>query len=93
MSNATFAGFRTFYARQPLPFFRYEHRQRGNCLPLRLVAEVPPPAASFQANSAVPNWVFERCSAELQLLHAWRHEAAVANASARLPWVRHSTTT
>ena len=93
VSNATFAGFRTFYARQPLPFFRYEHRQRGNCLPLRLVAEVPPPAASFQANSAVPNWVFERCAAELQLLQAWRHEAAVANASARLPWVRHSTTT
>ena len=94
LSNHTYEGFRRFYAEAPaLPLFRFEFRQRGNCLPLRLVAELPPPAASFQANSAVPNWVFGHCAAELALLQRWRHAAHMANADAPLPWVRHTTST
>ena len=93
LSNATLAGFRAFYAATPLTLFRYEHRQRGHCVPLQLIASVPPPAAAFQANSAVPNWVFERCTAELRVLQGWRRDAALADADAPLPWVPHSTVT
>ena len=91
VSNSTLSGFERFYESNPLPLFRFEHRQRGHCTPLRLVANVPPPAASFQANSAVPNWVFERCKEELAMLQRWRREAG--REEAPLPWVRHSTLT
>lgn len=86
VSNTTAASFRDFYARQPLPLFRYEHRARGHCLPLRLLASLPAPAASLQVNSAVPNWVFSACAKDLAQMP--RH-----NTSAPWPWVRHSTAT
>lgn len=88
LSNATMGAFRRFYAETGLPFFRYEYRSRAlGCLPLRLVADVPPPAASFQANSAVPNWAFGgACAAELERLKRLSH-------GARLPWVAHRTAT
>lgn len=89
LKNETLAAFQRFYEETPsLPLFRYEFRQRGHCLPLRLIAALPPPAASFQANSAVPNWVFDKCRDELQLLQQWRPEGAQP-----LPWVRHTTLT
>lgn len=86
VANDTFAGFVEFYEREPLPFFRYEHRSRS-CVALRLIAEVPAPAASFQANSAVPNWVFGgHCRAEVARLEQ-------LNGGKALPWVEHRTST
>lgn len=105
VSNGTMGGFRDFYARNELPFFRFEHRARGSCLALRLVADIPPPAATLQANSAVPNWVFEKCTAELNRMREWRRAAvgSIAEGSlprapgaglgAPLPWVKHDTKT
>ena len=99
LDNASFDGFRRFYddgeppAQTRLPFFRYEWRQRGNCLPLKLIAQLPPPVATLQANSAVPNWVFTHCREELRSLARWRRDAGVADADAPLPWVQHKTAT
>ena len=88
VSNSTLAGFREFYARLPLPLFRFEHRARGNCLPLRLVSELPPPATSLQVNSAVPNWVFSTCTQELA-----RMPRRNGSSTGSLPWVAHNTKT
>lgn len=97
LHNATHDGFVRFYQERPaLPFFRYEFRQRGNCAPLRVIARLPPPDATFQANSAVPNWVFGHCHAELRELQRWRQgwdPDVLRNADAPLPWVRHTTAT
>ena len=102
VTNRTLPSFRAFYARHPLPFFRFEHRMRGDCTPLRLVAELPAPAASLQANSAVPNWVFTACAAEVSRLGklpwvALHAEGANGSSSSsrelQLPWVPHSTKT
>ena len=87
VSNASFDGFKAFYAHTQIPLFRYEHRVRGSCLPLRLIAEVPPPAATFQANSAVPNWVFEKCVPELDRMRAWRRDVP-QDAAAGWMWGR-----
>ncbi len=88
VDRATLDGFRDFYAKQPIPFFRFDHRLRGNCVPLALIADIPPPAASVQANSAVPSWVFNSgaCRAELARLKR-------LNGGVSLPWVEHSTKT
>jgi hypothetical protein len=86
--------YRTFYRTAPLPLFRFEFRQRGNCLPLKLVAELPPAVAGLQANSAVPNWVFEgRCARELALLEEARRNGTQGSGLAALPWVPHGTKT
>jgi hypothetical protein len=96
LTNSTYRGFADFYERQRLPFFRYEYRQRGACLPLRLVAQLEPPVASFQANSAVPNWVFTTCGEELRLLRQWDHlreDGSSPGGARALPWVKHNTVT
>lgn len=92
VSNRTVSAFRDFYQRQSLPFFRFEHRARGDCLPVRLMADLPAPAASFQANSAVPNWVFTACRSELDRLPR-RKSGASTNRTTVLPWVQHNTKT
>jgi hypothetical protein len=94
VNNQTLASYHAFYRRYPLPFFRFEFRARGMCLPLRLVAELPSPAASMQANSAVPNWVFSTCKRELaQIREEWNYSRAQVtfNRTSRLPWVPHKT--
>jgi hypothetical protein len=94
LTNQTLPAYRTFYRTAPLPLFRFEFRQRGNCLPLKLVAELPPAVAGLQANSAVPNWVFEgRCARELALLEEARRNGTQGSSLAALPWVPHGTKT
>ena len=65
---------------------------RGDCLPLRLLAELPPDAASLQANSAVPNWIFTTCRHELQLLQQSTNHSVAAGVQP-YPWVQHGTKT
>ncbi|KAL1519777.1 hypothetical protein AB1Y20_023285 [Prymnesium parvum] len=87
LTNETFDGFVRLYRTHRIPFFRSEFRNargirgsRGGCLPVRLIAALPSWSAVFQVNSAVPNWVWEDCSADLPQ-------------SAKHPWVMHRVST
>lgn len=94
VNNDTIPAFRRFYEAAPLQLFRFEFRLRGNCLPLRLLAELPPPVASLQANSAVPNWIFSgACDRELARMPTLARRSANGSSGSGLPWVAHSTKT
>ena len=82
LTNATLPRFADFFERTQLPFFRCDFRgasgrqgSRGGCLPVQLVNAVAAPAASFQVNSAVPNWAWSACREHLP--------------AQDLPWVPH----
>ena len=82
LSNASFDGFERFFRQTQLPFFRSDYRgasqrqgSRGGCLPLAMISAIAAPAASFQVNSAVPNWAFTGCDGQLP--------------AKGLPWVAH----
>ncbi len=82
LSNASLGAFHRFFSQTQLPFFRSDYRgasgrqgTRSGCLPLAMVSGIAPPAASFQVNSAVPNWAFSACEEHLP--------------AKGLPWVAH----